>query len=424
MARESSSQTSWDVVVVGAGPAGASISNTLARLGRRVLLLDRRIPSTFKLGETIAPGAIGLVTHFLGDLEAPGAGFSSFYKTAGNVSQWAGDQPDGVDFFFASTGFGICIDRLDFDAALRASAIDAGATLLTGDRLVACTPISDGSQNWELALTPNNERHRARYLVDCSGRNAAVAQILGAQTHRADRLFAFAQWFYCSGEDADRYTRIEAAPYGWWYSSRLVDGERSRANGWPSGESGLSREAVATWRIVVLQTDDDLPEAKIAASARGFDELLAQTSLIGPMLRDCGYRAAGAIRGAPACSQKLSQFCGDAWLAAGDAAQAYDPLSSQGIEKALRSASHAAHMIHYALQDCEFGAASLGAGNQYIRQYDEQQAFLWDTYKKQHQFYYATQLRWPNAPFWQRRGACAHRAVFDAATHAGSGGLG
>ncbi len=33
----------------------------------------------------------------------------------------------------------------------------------------------------------------------------------------------------------------------------------------------------------------------------------------------------------------------------GDAAQAYDPLSSQGIDKALRTASHAGHMIHYAV---------------------------------------------------------------------------
>jgi flavin-dependent dehydrogenase len=94
----------------------------------------------------------------------------------------------------------------------------------------------------------------------------------------------------------------------------------------------------------------------------------------------------------------------------GDAAQAYDPLSSQGIDKALRTASHAGHMIHYALADRPQGTAGLGSGNAYIRQYDEQQRQLWQTYLSQRDFYYGIQRRWSDRPFWQRRRQLANEA--------------
>src|SRR3546814_13476214 len=89
----------------------------------------------------------------------------------------------------------------------------------------------------------------------------------------------------------------------------------------------------------------------MAAGREGFDQLLDGSTHIAPLLKARGYQACGEIRGAPANSQRLRDFCGDAWMAVGDAAQAYDPLSSQGIAKALKTASHAGHMIHYALTD-------------------------------------------------------------------------
>ncbi len=87
----------------------------------------------------------------------------------------------------------------------------------------------------------------------------------------------------------------------------------------------------------------------------------------------------------------------------GDAAQAYDPLSSQGMDKALRTGSHAGHMIHYALTDSLRDAAGLGSGNAFVHQYDVQQRQLWQTYLSQRDFYYGMQLRWSDQPFWQRR---------------------
>lgn len=283
-------------------------------------------------------------------------------------------------------GFGLCVDRFAFDEALRANAVAAGATLLKGKRLGSYARHNEGAYNWTFKLASDQLQHQARHIVDCSGRQAAFAKSLGVRTFSEDRLYAFAQSFSCAGGDDDRYTRIEAAPYGWWYSSRL-----------PCLDANEAR------RIVILHTDDDLPAARLAADPEGFDQLLAQTSLVGPLLEERGYRRTNTICGAPAQSQPLSEFCGDAWLAVGDAAQAYDPPTSQGIDKAPNTASHAGHLIHYALTDCPHGSQGLGTTNTYIRRYDEQQHQLWQSYEAQRNFYYTQQSRWSDQPFWQRR---------------------
>ena len=380
--------TTWDVVVIGAGPAGSATAITLARFGQRVLLLDEQVSPRFKLGESLPPTCIGLVKHFLGNLEGSEQPLGRAYRTAGNISVWATAQAQTTDFFFTPSGFGLCVDRLAFDAALRSKAVATGATLLKGMRFESCARIVDGPFNWELSLSSPGQTpaHRTRFLVDGSGRSAVVAKALGVHTDIADDLFAYAQWFTAVGEDDDRYTRIEAGPHGWWYSNRL-----------PGAGDHAAR------RLVVFHSDKDLPEAKRAARRAGFNQLLAESMHIGPLLKARGYRPGGTIRGAPANSQRLGFFCGDAWLAVGDAAQAYDPLSSQGIDKALRTGSHAGHLIHYALTDNPRSATDLGSGNALIQQYAEQQQQLWQTYWSRRDFHYRAQQRWPDKPFWQRR---------------------
>src|SRR5690606_22137691 len=101
--------------------------------------------------------SIGLVKHFLGDPEDSNAMLPGLFKTAGNVSLWATEQADIADFFFTSTGFGLCVERLAFDEALRSRAIAAGATLLNGVGFRSCERIDDASFNWQLTLESQAE---------------------------------------------------------------------------------------------------------------------------------------------------------------------------------------------------------------------------------------------------------------------------
>jgi len=379
----------WDVVIVGSGPAGSATAITLARFGQRVLLVEKRDTIAFKLGESLPPASVGLVKHFLQGAESSEHHHPGLFSTAGNVSVWTSEQADIADFFFRPTGHGLCIDRLAFDEALRANAVAAGATLLRGSSFQSCTRMTDGACNWQVTLSSNAgiRQERARYLVDCSGRQAGLARMLGVPVDHEDRLFAYAQWFSSADDDEDGYTRIEAAPDGWWYSNRL-----------PKIDTAHGSE-----RLVVFHSDKDLLAAKLAASPQGFDQLLAGSRHIAPLLEDKGYRPSGGLRGAPANTQRLRDFYGDAWMAVGDAAQAYDPLSSQGIDKALKDASLAGHMIHYALADDQPNEAGFGRGNRYIQQYDQRQRQQWQTYLTQRDAYYGMQPRWSDRSFWQRR---------------------
>lgn len=378
---------SWDVVIIGAGPAGSATAITLAHLGQRVLLIDEQAAAKYKLGESLPPASVDIVRHFLGDLEPASRQPVGLYKTAGNVSTWSSEQSDHADFFFTATGFGLCIDRLAFDETLRLRALELGASLQRGVCFESCIRSSDPSFNWDMTLSSSSktQHHRARYLVDCSGRRAVASKIFGIPIiENEDRLFAYAQWFSSDTEDDDCFTRIEAVANGWWYTNRV-----------PTHDSKENK------RLVVFYSDKDLPDGKRAGNLEGFDELLSETIQIAPLLKTGAYQASGVIRGAPANSQRLREFCGDAWMAVGDAAQAYDPLSSQGIDKALRTGSHAGHLIHYALMD--EADHSLGIDNHYIQQYNQQQQKLWDEYLTQRDFYYSIQPRWSDQTFWRRR---------------------
>jgi len=383
------STTIWDAIIVGGGPAGSAAAITLARNGRSVLLLEKHTKAGFTLGESLPPAAIGVVEHFLGSVEKDiGVGIT---KTKGNVSCWQQAAPQTSDFFFTPKGFGLCIDRSNFDQALRNVALESGVSVLYGAQLTDCRR-SKNYHRWdaEVSSKASRQTYHAKYLLDCSGRHSAVAKALGIERQCHDNLFAYAQRFVsASGEDKDAYTRIEASPQGWWYSNKLP----------------LASTANTTERLVVFHTDKNSIAAQEAAAPNRFLKLLAQSPHISSYLDRYAYTPIGKIKGAAAGSERLTQFCGDGWLAVGDAAQAYDPLSSQGIYKALNSASSAAQMVNYALAKSEQNQNAQNDNQFFLKRYAHEQELLWADYIQQYKYYYASQPRWLDQPFWNQRGS-------------------
>lgn len=381
---------SWDCVVVGAGPAGSAAAITLARAGMSVLLLDKRCEFESSLGESLPPMAIGLLEQLLGSLD-PLLTDKGATKTRGNASSWSSEEPQISDFFFTPKGFGLCLDRAYFDAALRAQAVNLGAVLELGTAVTKCQRSKAGA--WRLTTQRGDEQqnHVADFVLDCSGRRSVIAKLLGVQRYRDDPLFAFALRLEASTiEDLDCYTRIEAAPNGWWYSNRVPVANQAVA------------EQRRSQRLVVFQTDKNSVAAKQGASVHGLLDLLAKSNgHIAKHIRQFDYKPIGRVRGAAAGSERLSQYCGEGWFAVGDAAQAYDPLSSQGIDKALRSGTMAGQLVEYSLSNK--AANSAHKNHFFIKRYAAEQSRLWATYQQQLNHYYASEQRWTNQEFWHRR---------------------
>jgi geranylgeranyl reductase len=166
MIKESELET-FDVVVVGGGPAGSTAANDLARSGRKVLLLDR--------DGRIKPCGGAIPPRLIRDFEIPDSLIVAHIKSARMVapSEKSVDMPiDG--------GFVGMVDRKEFDEWLRVRAASAGAERRTGmfDRLERD---ADG-----VSLVHYREKGaergapttavRARAVIGADGANSQVAK--------------------------------------------------------------------------------------------------------------------------------------------------------------------------------------------------------------------------------------------------------
>jgi flavin-dependent dehydrogenase len=363
-------------VVAGGGPAGAAAALALARGGRGVLLLDDAPPGAFRVGEALPPAGrrllreLGVLDRFLADGHLP---------CHGNLSSWGSPALHATDFFFSLDGHGWQLDRARFDALLRDAARAAGAVVRSGTRMSGAEP--DGDGGWRLALSEGGgaaEEVRCDWLVDATGRRAAVARRQGAARLSDDALVAFHARFRPAREgDRDGRTLIEAVPDGWWYTALV-----------PSGE-----------RVVAFLTDADLADRPALLTEDGFARRLAGAEHVRAALDAFGFRMHGRPRGADAGSARLDRFAGPGWLAAGDAAVSYDPLSSQGIRTALYTGMRAGQAL------CAHLDGDGGALDGYARMLED----VHRAYVGHRAEFYADERRWADRPFWARRHAWVAR---------------
>lgn len=360
----------FDAIVAGGGPAGATAALVLARSGRRVLLMDPTRGEAARPGEALAPAARPVLRD-LGLLDRLAEG--GHLPCYGNLSVWGADEPHVTDFLLNPYGTGWHVDRARFDAMLRDEAVAAGAVLRVG-RLLGAERLA--GDRWLVRIDREAGAVASlgcSWLVDATGRRAAIALRHGAARRRDDALVALhARFRPAPGAPVDRDSRtmIEAVPDGWYYSALL-----------PSGE-----------RAVALLTDADLTDAA-TRTAEGFRERLRSARHLRRTLDAHVYRIAGRPRGAAAGGSRLEAPVGEGWVAVGDAALAFDPLSSQGLLCALETGSRSGRAIDRALAG---DGAPLGDYARAVEQIDA-------AYREGLAACYAAERRWPDRPFWRRR---------------------
>jgi len=162
----------WDVVVVGAGPAGATAARYAALGGARVLLLDK---ATFPRYKTCGGGIIGqsrhrMNEHALATIEAdvPEVGFS---HRMGRVTRVRTGAP-----------FVAMVDRERFDQANVDAAKEAGAEFRDGANVRSLT---DEDGHTRLTLSDGDEL-LARVVIGADGSGGRVGRHVGVRIERAD----------------------------------------------------------------------------------------------------------------------------------------------------------------------------------------------------------------------------------------------
>lgn len=357
----------FDAAIIGGGPGGSACALALRKQGRRVLIIERSRYENWRFGETLPARArtvlidLGVGDDFLRTEHMPSYAIRS---------TWGGPDHYEANSIFNSYGVGWHVDRKKFDLTLANAAREAGAILLTGAR---ARRITRKGRGWLLGIESDEatQEIEASFLVDGTGAESRVARLLGAKRSFHDHLSGVAGQLCPRSPDAavESLLTIEAVENGWWYCAPLPDGTL----------------------LATFMTDAD----RLAKGRnRPRDVWSAELNRTTHTRERCSaFRWNGAVKVRSANSSRLDSPAGEGWLAVGDAASSYDPLSGAGIAKALHTGLGGAHAI----------AGSLDGDQAALDSYAAAVSRSYTRYLNQRMEYYGRERRWPASSFWRRR---------------------
>jgi flavin-dependent dehydrogenase len=349
------------ITVLGGGPAGCAAAITLKRYVPEMIvkLICMQPNAAFDIpavGETLSPGVLplldylGLAEDFVRQRHLP---------AGGTASVWGTDHLIERNYLFSAHGTGWHLNRSDFDVWLLEKAESAGVDCIRATAKAAV----HSEQRWTIHLD-SKENVTSSVVIDATGRVGWLARQKGSRPQRDDMLVANVRWYlHDQPEQCTAGALVETTPEGWWYSATLP-----------------AQRAVA-----MFMTDADL------RSKSSWDERLAAAPVTSSRLASWHSTGQSAMR--PANSQHTPITVGEGWVPAGDAAVAFDPISSLGIGFALRSGMEAARVAAAAVEGDSIAASS----------YATLISRIYSDYRKRLLSIYRQEDRWPESVFWKRR---------------------
>jgi flavin-dependent dehydrogenase len=294
-------QLDTEVIIAGGGPAGSATAIACAQRGLRVRLFERAVFVGHRPGETLHPGIepllsqLGLADRFQATVGARHAGI---WLSWGGGKQF---QPYGDDQNGAWHGFEV--SRTAFDQLLLDYASEQGVEVC---QPCAVDRVQLAQQN-EVRVLTGAGPVSARIIVDATGRASWLSRRLGiARGARPTRLIA--RYGYAAGSCSglDEAPELVGDSKGWIWTTMVQPGlyhwTRVAANG--------SRPH-PSWVPLNLR----------------------RLTPVGPS------------RGADVTWRMAAHPAHPGWFIVGDAACLLDPLSSNGVLRAMMSGIAAGHLI-------------------------------------------------------------------------------
>lgn len=319
-----SRKTDFDVVIIGAGPAGSLAAAHLQREGFRLLVVEKQTFPRFVIGESLLPSSMALLEEagLLDSVEKQG-----FMRKYGAVFL-RGDQSCNFDFANQSTpGFKYTfqVTRADFDKALADAVAARGVEISYGQTV---TNVSFGGHATITLEQPDGAKRNvtARFVLDCSGYGRVLPRLLKLEEPSSfpprESLFTHVTGDHRPEGREEGKIWVCIHPKGAWiWVIPFANGNTSvGVVGDPEFFQGFPDEPEARLRGIVMSDPN--------AAKR-----LAGMKAVFPPQRVAGFSCA------------VKAVFGPQFALVGNATEFLDPVFSSGVALALESAQRSAQVL-------------------------------------------------------------------------------
>jgi geranylgeranyl reductase family protein len=337
--------SSYDAIIVGAGPGGATAAAFMARAGLRPLLLDKdTFPRDKICGDAISGKSVDVMKRL---------GMIDDMVAAEQVGSWgvtfSGPYGDEVAIPFTkmldqpvAPGF-VCA-RLEFDQLVFEQAVKAGAEIWQNAKVTGLIMDENGGGRRVLGVEVQHEGEtkevRAPLTIGADGPYSTVVRALGMDQLDEDHYCAGLRSYYrgVTGFHERNHVEIhfvdEAIPGYFWIFPMA---------------NGMANVGVGMLSSVIKKKDIKLkPLLEVLVDHPRFRHRFENAERVGKVQ---GW-------GLPLGSKPRTMH-GDGWLLLGDAASLIDPFTGEGIGNAMVSGEKAAEWAGYAKSFNDYSAAHL-----------------------------------------------------------------
>lgn len=295
----------------------------------------------------------------------------------GIKSYWGNETPAYSDAFRNPDGEGWIINKPTFVNKLQQITQMFPIWFQEG----TLNTIKNESSHWKINFSDQNGNEQqvaAKFIIDASGRANILRKKLHLHRIRKDELI-------CISASVERFkeeglSTIISDENGWWYSCPLPGKKHARLVSYYTDADLIDKRAVQDPGFIkqlLLSKEATLNELEI----KEFNEY-----------QYLGIKAAN--------TSKLDNIGERNWIAIGDAAMSFDPLSSQGIYKAMVTAAQASKLI---ITTDFINIPDIERINTFYNAFYKDMNNIWQHYKEHYQYFYRMEQRWKGSAFWNRR---------------------